>query len=376
MRYTDKLIEANALERNFMLPEEKAYKKRFVQMLINKDGKWGPYKHPKYAKRLLKMNLYIVPITYDPMFTACLRFDQGAIYIGEGLLVDEKYFYQINAVIRHEIAHKLLMHQFRLMRRLGKEAHDALAGSSAFHDIFNTVADFEISNRKYTEEDKAIFRKLFVTEKYVECLVTDDIRQAWASKTITFEKMLDMVDEEIANIKKALAGQLAATEMHKFEQEVTSHNHMTATELNAIRYTDKTTKSFIWTPVEDFLKRDRVGKSMADRFKDLITESYNKLKDKPESELTALMDQIAATKVTEPANVEGDKVWWPEEKMLVMNVIKTILGNCVVKPKIHIKAGQHSKAYVDVYNKIIKKCGTPRRASNEDLDDILNGIGA
>lgn len=36
MRYTENLLEA---ERSFMFPEEKRWKERFVQMLINKDGK-------------------------------------------------------------------------------------------------------------------------------------------------------------------------------------------------------------------------------------------------------------------------------------------------------------------------------------------------
>lgn len=368
MEHDNNLLEA---ERNFMLPREEAYKKRFIQMLKNKDGKWGPYKHAQYAKRLAKYNLYIVPLTDDPYYTASLNFEDCSIRVGEGLLRDEKYFYQLNTVIRHELAHKLLMHQFRLLKKLGKEMYDRLAKSPAFHGLFNTLADYEISNRKYTEEDKEIMRKLYVTDKYVQCLVTEDSRAEWSSKSITLEQMFDFATKELEQLKKALANELKQDEMEK----INPNDHTTATEMQLLVYKEKTKPSFIWLPLDRFFVKDRVARNMSGTFKELIVTTYNNYKDEDESTIKKLIDEVAATDLMEPALINDKKYWWPEEKFLIVSTLKTIIGNSIVKPKIKVKKTTHSKKYVKKFNKYIKKCGTKSRATDDDITEILAGIG-
>lgn len=364
----DNLMEA---ERNFMLPKEETYKKRFIQMLRNKDGKWGPYKHAKYAERLSKYNLYIVPLSDDPYYTASLNFEDCSIRVGEGLLKNEKYFYQLNTVIRHELAHKLLMHMFRMLKHMGQDKYDKLIHSPSFFGLINTIADYEISNRKYTEEDKEIMRNLYITDRYIKCLVTEDSRPSWATKATTLEQMYDYATAEITTLKKALANELKEDEVAK----INPSDHTTATEMQILMYKDTQRPSFIWLPLDRFFLKDRVAKNMSATFRELIETTYNNYKDEDESKIQDLIKQIADTDVTEGAKANDKEYWWPEEKFLLISTLKTILGNSIIKPKIKVKKGTHSAEYVKKFNKYIKKCGTKSRASDDDINAILDGIG-
>ena len=61
----------------------------------------------------------------------------------------------------------------------------------------------------------------------------------------------------------------------------------------------------------------------------------------------------------------------PEEKYWAMQVIKHLLGNARVRPKVTIKRLKHSKEYIDAYNAIIRRCGSKGSCSVEDILDIL-----
>ena len=111
----NKLLEA-VLVKHFMTPHEIALRKR-LEALLKDDGKG--HHHAKYAERLSKFDINIVPVKDDPEFTAAISFDEGVIYISEGFLTDKALFFQLNVLMRHELAHNLLMHQIRMMHKLG-----------------------------------------------------------------------------------------------------------------------------------------------------------------------------------------------------------------------------------------------------------------
>ena len=60
-----------------------------------------------------------MPVKDDPKFTAAISFDEGVIYISEGFLTDKALFFQLNVLMRHELAHNLRRHQIRMMHKLG-----------------------------------------------------------------------------------------------------------------------------------------------------------------------------------------------------------------------------------------------------------------
>ena len=111
----NKLLEA-VLVKHFMTPHEIALRKR-LEALLKDDGKG--HHHAKYAERLSKFDINIVPVKDDPKFTAAISFDEGVIYISEGFLTDKSLFFQLNVLMRHELAHNLRRHQIRMMHKLG-----------------------------------------------------------------------------------------------------------------------------------------------------------------------------------------------------------------------------------------------------------------
>lgn len=146
-----------SLEKHFMTSREITLRKKLVALLKD-DGKG--HHHAKYAERLSKFDVNIVPVKEDPKFTAAISFDEGVIYISEGFLQDENLFFQLNVLMRHELAHNLLMHQIRMMNKLGMDLGTKVSQSYSLHSIWNVIMDDEISNKKYTDEDKQTVRNM------------------------------------------------------------------------------------------------------------------------------------------------------------------------------------------------------------------------
>ena len=99
--------------RRFMTNRETTLKNKLIDLLRD-DGKG--HHHAAYAKRLALFDINIVPLSVDPNFTAAISFDDGIIYIGEGFLTDPNTFFQLNVILRHELAHNLMMHQILLIK--------------------------------------------------------------------------------------------------------------------------------------------------------------------------------------------------------------------------------------------------------------------
>lgn len=92
----------------FMDPTERALKKKIVEIL--KDNGRGE-KHALYAEFFKKYyDVNIVPLKEDPDFTAAVAGDERVVYVSEGFITDEKTFYQLSVLFRHEMAHQLLKH--------------------------------------------------------------------------------------------------------------------------------------------------------------------------------------------------------------------------------------------------------------------------
>lgn len=158
--------------RDFMTDKEVKLKKKLIALLKD-DGKG--HHHAKYAARLAKFNVNIVPIGKEPS-TAAISFDDGIIYINEGFLRDPNTFFQLNVLMRHELCHNLLMHQIRMMKHITSLPWSHVKMSSSIHELLNIIEDFEISNKKYSAEDKQIVKNMWLNGKLISGLVTEDHR--------------------------------------------------------------------------------------------------------------------------------------------------------------------------------------------------------
>lgn len=150
-RHKKRLVEE--LARHFMTREELLLRKELVKLLIANN-------HPKFARRLAKFAVNIVELKDAPGFVAAISYDEGTVYISRGLLLDQKTFNQLDVLMRHELAHNLLMHQVRLMRHLGDELGERFSSSATLHQLLNIIEDWDISNTRYSEADKKIVKNL------------------------------------------------------------------------------------------------------------------------------------------------------------------------------------------------------------------------
>jgi hypothetical protein len=146
------IVEATA--REVSTKRETVLKKRLLALL--RDDRRG-HKHAKYAERLEDFIIKIVPYKEDPKMTAAISFDEATIYISDGFLQggiwkDEtktQYsddFYQLNVLMRHELAHYLMQHQIRMMHKIiekyGEDGGTRISMSQSLHHLMNIIEDF------------------------------------------------------------------------------------------------------------------------------------------------------------------------------------------------------------------------------------------
>lgn len=192
-----KTLIFEAQKRDFMTKREEKLKKKLIALLRD-DGKG--HKHAKFAERLKDFLIKIVPLGEEPG-TAAISWEDGIIYINEGFLDNPSTFFQLNVLMRHELAHHLMQHQIRMMRtfinKYGDEGAAHLSMSQSLHEIINIIEDFEISNERYTREDKEIVRKMMLNGKLIGGLVTEDHEKDWQQLSLgeMYDRLLDAIDK-------------------------------------------------------------------------------------------------------------------------------------------------------------------------------------
>lgn len=196
-----KIIEATA--REVMTKREQALKRKLIALLRD-DGKG--HKHAKYAERLEDFIVKIVDRTEDPDMTAAISFEDATIYISDGFLDDPQTFYQLNVLMRHELAHYLMQHQLRMMHKLiekyGKEGYTRIKMSLSIHKLLNIIEDFEISNKRYSEADKVVVKNMSLNGQVIGGLVTENIRSGW--KDLSVIDMFEELTKEIYHLQQSI----------------------------------------------------------------------------------------------------------------------------------------------------------------------------
>lgn len=194
-----------------MTNEEKRAKREIIKRLI-KDG------YRKYAALLDGRDLdtnkkvdsgFDLNLTRKPGVTAYIQVDKGRIVINRLFDIEA-----VSVVIRHELLHGFLQHQKRLInhvaqsRGLDPDKLDDLTQEELKNYIysssspFNVVADFEISNRGYTDKDKDIIRNMVLDGEIISGLVTEDHFEDWTD--LSLEEMWDKAMEERSKIIQKL----------------------------------------------------------------------------------------------------------------------------------------------------------------------------
>ena len=171
------------------LENEKKAKSQIMDFLA-KQG------YPRYATLLSNFD---VNLTADPDTVAYVENDRARIVVNKNL-----YLEQLSVVIRHELLHRWLRHNYRLGQHVGQDKWDKRTYQQ--HMIGNIAADYEISNRGYTDEDKEVVRTLMIKDKEMRGLVTEDDYPDWVDMSVEemYDKLTEMKEKEQEAFQKFL----------------------------------------------------------------------------------------------------------------------------------------------------------------------------
>lgn len=144
--------------------------------------------YPTYAWLLEPFDVYL---TDDPEVIGYMLPGKAKIVLNENLSTS-----QVSTIVRHEILHEYLTHAKRT-----DKFHKSHPDRMTTPDLANIAADFEISNRGYTDEDKNVTRGIIMGDRVLQGLVTEDEYPGW--EDLTFEEMYDkLTDEYTKNMEK------------------------------------------------------------------------------------------------------------------------------------------------------------------------------
>lgn len=378
MRINRALLESSAITRHFMTDRERRVKKALCQLLIDRG-------HRKYAERFWKLDFNIIDSTKHPDFTAAISFDEATVFISDGFLGSgQGIFNQLDVLLRHELAHNLMMHQIRLMYVFKKlhandpdEAYEHIRYSASLHEILNYIEDFEISNKRYTAADKKIVRAMQLNGAVIGGLVTEDHRGNW--ETLSLEAMYDELSKELIQINSDIRSDPSWLPIKDGTTDQIDMFKMKGAEIIKT-YSNVMKPSSIRAPIDVFIK-SKIFNNYAPIYKKLVTTLYDELAnlntEADKASFLNIVQDIALTSPQEPFEVIHPKngniictLYTPEDKMLASDVLKNLGGNINYNPlKFNIKRKTNSQEYKDAWNKTIKTL------DNKQFDDnILNQL--
>ena len=383
MQINRALLESSAITRHFMTDKERRVKKALCQLLIDKG-------HRKYAERFWKLDFNIVDSKQHPDFTAAISFDEATVFISDGFLGSgQGIFNQLDVLLRHELAHNLMMHQIRLMYVFKKihannpdEAYEHIRYSASLHELLNFIEDFEISNKRYTETDKKIVRNMQLNGKVIGGLVTEDHRANW--QNMPLEAMYEALSKELIQINS----DIRSDPLWAPTKDGTEYSEIDALKFKGAAlvksYSNTMKPSSIRAPIDVFIK-SKYFNQWAQIYKKLLTDLYNNLKDLvSNSDKQKLLDIVEAIALTAPQEsfdvVHPDTgeiictLYTPEDKSLASDVLKNLGGNINYNPqKFNIKRKTNTQKYKNAWNAVIKNLDR-KQFDDEVLRQIQDAI--
>lgn len=350
------IVEATA--REVRTKREKVLKKKLLDLLRD-DGQG--HKHAKYAERLEDFIIKIVPYEKDPKMTAAISFDEATIYISDGFLKDPDTFYQLNVLMRHELAHYLMQHQIRMMHKIiekyGEDGGTRISMSQSLHHLMNIIEDFEISNERYTSDDKIVVKNMKLNGREIGGLITETIRGGWEKLSVL--DMFDKLEEEIQNLQASIVARWQVLDMDDIGTKGDYIHHNVK---DTLYYVDvKAPTNFLGT-LEKFVNNKALYhffpfdqptsegiipcivkySSLPDVYQNItkdifeaITAGYKKSSGTTvfytKQQVRDLVEQIAKTNilqvhvVKDPAGAEILTLYTPEEKLIAVDSLKALI---------------------------------------------------
>lgn len=378
------LLESSAIARHFMTDRERKVKKHLCQLLIDKG-------HRKYAERFWKLDFNIVDSKKHPEFTASISFDDATVYISDGFLGSgQGVFNQLDVLLRHELAHNLMMHQIRLMYVFKKQhtndpdtAYEHIRYSASLHELLNWIEDFEISNKRYTSVDKKVVRAMQLNGKVISGLITEDHRSNWANMSL--EAMYEALSNELVQINSEIRSNpmWLPTKDGSFFTDVDNLKVLGAGLIK--KYSDSMTPSGIRVPIEVFIKT-KIFDTYAPIYKKIVISLYDKLHElSSDADKQAILDIVKKISLTDPQEAFKIKhpntneiictIYTPEDKALATEVLKNLGGNISYNAqKFKTKRKINSQEYKDAWNRVVQKLDTKQFDDNtlEQLQDAIN----
>jgi hypothetical protein len=353
--------------------------------------------HAAYAERLRYLDVIIVPLSEDENFTAAVSFETAEVYVGEGFLIafaSENWtiFDQLDVVLRHEIAHNLLMHQIRMLNQFidyydVDEETAAHIQRSSLHGILNIIEDFEISNTRYTDTDKEIMRNIILNGKEIHCLVTEDHDEDWADMTL--EEMFNALTQELEDTKALLLtidptkplSPADEERLEKAEKNSAIRQSFDANTQYMVRV-DADTKSYFFVPIEKILTLKSFKKYSAMEQK-IMRGLYDAYKDYSEEDIIEIIKEIGFTTVFTAYKFKdksgkdlGIAAYTPEDKTFAINVLLALMGRLTTEDDLGGGGGgqnvKRPDGYVRGYNEVVN---STHDVESEELVKLLRHLG-
>jgi hypothetical protein len=383
MHINKALLESSDIARHFMTDRERKLKKALCQLLIDKG-------HRKYAERFWKLDFNIIDSKKHPDFTAAISFDDATVFISDGFLGSgQGIFNQLDVLLRHELAHNLMMHQIRLMYVFKKlhandpdNAYEHIKYSASIHEILNIIEDFEISNKRYTSEDKKIVKAMMLNGQVIGGLVTEEHRQSWANMSV--EAMYDELSKELIKINSDIRSNPSWAPIKDGTYSQVDMIKLKGRDMIA-KYQDYMSPSAIRAPLDVFIKSNTFDK-YAKIYKELITAIYNGLKDfTSDAEKQSILDIVKDISLTGPQEkfdvlhpATGEVIctlYTPEDKVLACAALKNLGGNINFDPlRFNIKKKTNSNEYKNAWNTVVKTLDK-KQFDDETLKKLRDAIG-
>ncbi len=313
------------------------------------------------------------------------------MFISDGFLGNgQGVFNQLDVLLRHELAHNLMMHQIRLMYVFKKlhasdpdNAYEHIRYSASLHEILNIIEDFEISNKRYTSTDKKIVKTMQLNGQVISGLVTEDHRQAW--ENLSVEAMYDELSQELIKINSEIRSDPLWAPIKDGTWDQTDLIKLKGRDMINL-YADFMSPSAIRAPLDVFIKSKTFSK-YAKIYQELITSIYSAFKDfTSDSEKQAILDIVKDMSLTGPQEkfpvllpTTGEVVciaYTPEDKVLASAALKNLGGNINYDPlRFNIKKKVNSKEYKDAWNAVVKTLDK-KQFDDDTLKQLRDAIGA
>lgn len=381
MQINRALLESSDITRHFMTDRERKVKKALCQLLIDKG-------HRKYAERFWKLDFNIIDSKKHPEFTAAISFDEATVFLSDGFLGSgQGVFNQLDVLLRHEMAHNLMMHQIRMMYVFKKlhandpdEAYKHIRYSASLHELLNVIEDFEISNKRYSSADKQIVKNMTLNGEVIAGLITEEHR-SW--EKMSLEAMYDELSKELIQINSDIRSNPYWAPIKDGTYSTPDLIKLKGAALIK-RYSDVMKPSGIKAPIDIFIKSKTFGK-WADIYRELVIALNDGLKnlttDAEKALILDIINKIAATGPQDRFEVQhpldGDTIctlYTPEDKMIANEVLKNLAGNINYDPmKFKVKRKKNTQEYKDAWNKVVNELDS-KKFDDDTLKKLRDAI--